>query len=191
MKEIPLQSSGYSRVNRYPGLWENISSLIPDEKGRTIVSFGCGRGEELLSLSKKFRRASLVGVEREKARIGLARENTADHKNVSIVHTSMFNVENVDCILALSVLCRFPSDVLLPYEAFCEIVSLLTAKLRPGGHFVVLNANYSVLESQSAKELIPLEFPMTWNITVPQYDKDGTKHCEADSRYLFVKKIKK
>jgi len=65
MKDLPLQSSGYSPANCYDGLWEILADHLIDKESTKIVSFGCARGRELLNLAESFQEASIIGIERD------------------------------------------------------------------------------------------------------------------------------
>src|SRR5687768_8670520 len=57
------QPSTWTKVERYPRLFDDCRRLLGDGPQRRLLSFGCSTGEEVESLSSRWPLASIVGVD--------------------------------------------------------------------------------------------------------------------------------
>lgn len=169
---VKLQTSGNTRIDRYPGMFEVLRSLVPDTDSMTIVSFGCSTGEELITISKRYHHAKIIGIEIEPKRQQVAVKRVSTIPNISVVGPEQFQCK-ADAILALSVLCQFPSDRPIPFSDFDITLNSLVSNLKDGGYLFALNTNYHVTDSTASRLLTPLEFPFPWGISVPQFTRGG------------------
>ena len=184
------QPTSYTWTERYPALFDCASQLAP-EAGR-ILSFGCGTGEELLAIRRRFPAAEIVGAEINPRSRRIASKRTAADPKIKVVAPKEIS-GRFDVIFALAVFQRAPLKVkamgledlssFYPFDRFDAGVSGLVQRLGPRGFLCVIHSQYPVEDSASARLLEPvLSSP---EAPGPFFDRNGRPAPDAVSRTVF------
>jgi lipopolysaccharide biosynthesis glycosyltransferase/trans-aconitate methyltransferase len=143
--DLQHQHSTFTIRNRH----SSILRLFEGKPIRTILSFGCSRGEELLTLVAAFPNSEVYGVDINTAALDEARERCKNVHQVHIFHSSEFpKNQTFDLITCFNVLCRFPSDTLTyAWTDYSTVVQQLFQQLQPDGILAIHNSNYTLSEA--------------------------------------------
>ena len=125
-----------------------------------VLSYGCSKGLEALSLADYFPASRVLGVDVSPEALAEARANTDSHRRVSVAVSEpgvILNTAPFGAIFAMSILCRWPqtrvmtdiSDV-WKFAEFQQHVRLLDDALAPGGVLVLFNSSYSFRDTDVA-----------------------------------------
>lgn len=138
-----LQISNATQRNRYPDTYDFLQKLIPNPK--SVLSFGCSTGEEVMDLTDRFPYSQVFGVESNLMVLRSAFK-TVEETTAILSDVILPNGDGYDLVLAMSVLCRWPEPLgkaLLSYESFEEGLAHLSRSVAPGGILVINNASYN------------------------------------------------
>jgi SAM-dependent methyltransferase len=183
------QTHTTTEFNRYPDIFEYISINYP--KINKILSFGCSSGEECFTLKEKyFKESNIIGVDLNLEILEKAKDN--NKYNDICFYNSINDINEVDCIFAMSVFCKWPeSDGLdhnhiYSFAEFNKAINLLDNKLKPGGIFVIYNSNYYFQDTEISVKYNPIIFDLRKEF-VRKFDKNH-KYCQTESPIIFIKK---
>jgi SAM-dependent methyltransferase len=154
---LPGQFQNYSHTlpNRYPWIFEFVRSQIADGPRTRLLSFGCSRGDEVLSLRNYFPLANIKGIDVDPRNIEtcLLRTRAAPNSGMTFETasgTAAEESESYDAILCLAVLCRGDltasrarrSDPGLRFEEFERVVTDFARCLKPHGLLLLHTTNF-------------------------------------------------
>jgi hypothetical protein len=170
-----------TRLDRYPKLFETVrafyaaSNRVPER----ILSFGCSKGDELITLRKCFPQSEILGCD-----INLEpfrqRPNPLPFEVFLSTPESLRQHGPFDVVFANSVLCYHPAKgpvpEKFPFREFASLASDIDAVLREGGLFCLFNASYSFSELPFAANYRPVRNPQMWeNGFVPRWHSSGVQ----------------
>ena len=184
------QSATTTIEDRYPALFDAIAARRP----KSLLSFGCSSGEELLALRRRLPAAHIVGVELNPRARRLARQRTADDSRIEVVER--LPLGPFDAVLALAVLQREPHRVieegiadltcLYPFPRFDAALTELVERLRAGGTLALHHAHYRAEDSSVAPLLTAVDGPPQQ--LPPLFDRSSRRYDPpVEAASLFIK----
>lgn len=187
------QTTAFTCENRYPELFDLAAELAP--AAERVLSFGCSTGEELVSLRRRFPRATLVGAEiNSRSRRCAARRMQSDAQTIVVDPDHIDG--SFDLVFALAVLQREPHKIIemqvqdlspyYPYERFDAAVRQLGGVLRSGGLLCVMHAHYRIEDSSVAEQFEPITISPL--MTEPLFRPDGLL-LEGAIAYTIFRKL--
>ena len=193
------QVSTWTQADRYPIIFRAMRDLHEETANLRILSFGCSTGEEIQSLDAHyFTGARIDGVDIDEAALIAARSKAYTNNEVAIFDFDTFagGTETYNLIFAMSVLCRWPttkglrdiSDI-YPFSAFAKTATLLHARLAPGGHLVIFNANYRFEDTEAFAadcEVVPVVFEEEQ--FVHKFAPDGKRLVDENAGVVFLRR---
>ncbi len=186
------QRQTYTAYNRYPDLFVMAKLYFLEQKKIKVLSFGCSRGYEIITINQYFPDAKIVGVEKK----WLVRQICRWHiRKLNIpIYSSLFRLWSLkfNLIFALAVLQRSDDfqdkkeERKFTFEKFNYWIIELDKLLQPGGLFVIDNTDYDFLESTVA-----------WKYAILESNQNGVKpnrimsdiNSNKDSGKEFVYRI--
>ena len=184
---VVIQKNRTSSRNRYPEIFTVVSELMPDAS--KVLSFGCGPGEELITLTKYFKKAVIYGYDIEPI------DRRVHGKRIAIVKNLEDLEGEMDIVFAMSVLCRWPDLLrqdnitdIFPYSIFDDAIADIDRHVRPGGLMVLYNTNYAFDNFKQSHNYVPLQFAHIPQQYVPIYSPRGPRLSWKPSAYIFLKK---
>jgi len=152
-----FQPEAVTFAGRYDRLFAAAAAELSDASVCRLLSFGCADGTDLIDLRRFFPQALLVGldinshnIDRARARCRKDESGAAPDMIFKTASTAAAELEeSYDAVFALAVfrhsdLDGAPArcDHVLPFAAVAREAAVLTARVRPGGLFGLINAHY-------------------------------------------------
>lgn len=150
-----FQPYPHTQPDRYPWLFDFSASVLGGIPSPRLLSFGCSRGEEVLSLRRWFPDASIKGVDIDPANIAacVARTRALNDDRLSFEARSNTRDEpadHYDAVFCLAVLCHGDltvkgaqrSEPLLRFADFERTVAELARCVKPGGWLFLHTTNF-------------------------------------------------
>jgi 2-polyprenyl-3-methyl-5-hydroxy-6-metoxy-1,4-benzoquinol methylase len=160
---LPGRFQPYSHTlpDRYPWLFEFAARQLGQRERLRVLSFGCSRGEEVLTLRRYFPGATLRGIDVDPDNIARARARAPQDTKMSFAIAADTRAEPsaaYDAIFCLAVLCLGDlttrgarrSDPYLHFAQFEEVVSDLARCLKPGGLLFLHTTNFRFSDTSVA-----------------------------------------
>ena len=141
--------------------YPKVLEILGPVEGKTILDYGCGTGKVSRVLRDKG--ALVVGVDISPPMLDIARQEDATGINYHHIQSG-----DIDFIDATSVDDAFAAFVFCNIDERATAVSIMKnvfRVLKPGGRFVVLNANW---EDCNGREFISYHFDLIENLTSGQ-----------------------
>jgi len=149
-----FQPFNNTRPDRYPRVFAFVQSRLGAASETALLSFGCSTGDEVFSLRRYFPRATIKGIDANKANIAVCRRRarrTGDPR-VGFARATSVREEpavSYDAIFCMAVL-RHGSltadaarcDHLIRFEDFATAVAEFDRCLKPGGFLAVVSSNF-------------------------------------------------
>jgi 2-polyprenyl-3-methyl-5-hydroxy-6-metoxy-1,4-benzoquinol methylase len=163
----PGQFQPYSHTlpGRYPWLFEFAAARLGDGPDLRIMSFGCSRGDEVLTLRKYFPSAAIRGIDIDARNIErcLARARSEEWPGATFAvaaTTENERTESYDAIFCLAVLCHGDltaggaqrCDPLLYFEDFQRMVADFARCLKPRGLLLLQTTNFRFCDTAAARD---------------------------------------
>lgn len=147
-----FQPYHHTMPNRYPWLFGFAAAALGNRENCSLLSFGCSRGDEVLTLRDYFPRARITGIDFDKTNIAHCRTRIKDAK-VRLVEAATTEAEmtqSYDAIFCLAVLCHGyltisgarRSDPLLHFADFERMIGDFTRCLKPRGLLVLHTTSF-------------------------------------------------
>jgi SAM-dependent methyltransferase len=194
-----FQPAATTRENRYLRLFAVLGERVADTPQTRILSFGCARGDEVVSLRRHFARAHITGIDINPANIRRCRARADIDGRMTFVEGSSLPPasEPFDLVLALSVFRH--SDLgdspassahLIKFDDFARLTGTLADGVRPGGYLVLSFANFRFEDTVAAAafeaaEIIPVKVPHT---VTPLYDRNNRLAEGSGNRIAIFRK---
>ena len=189
------QISNVTSYDRYPEIFKFLSNLFKQKAD--ILSYGCSKGDELLTLNDLyFKSSNIFGFDVDATIIKQAEKRIADVKNnennVRILKS--INDEKFDIVFVMSVLCKWTqtkdADNCSIYYSFSDFQNELTkidSCVKTGGYLVLYNTNYLFSDTAIYDKYAPVEFGNESGF-VSKFKRDGSKFLENYKYTIFYKK---
>jgi SAM-dependent methyltransferase len=156
-----FQPYSHTLPDRYPWLFEFAHSALQGLSAPRLLSFGCSRGDELISLRRGFPDATIRGLDISSSAIAACRARLAFDDRISLAVAADTKGEPgdaYDAVFCLAVLCHGDltateaqrSDRLFPFARFESAVASLAPCVRPGGLLFIHTANFRFADTASA-----------------------------------------
>lgn len=160
-----FQTYNYTLPDRYPWLFQFAAASLGAASNLRLLSFGCSRGDEALTLRKYFPNAAIKGVDVDPANIAHCRSRlpVGPPRQLSFATAATAGleaVESYDAIFCLAVLCRgdltttnaqICSPSLL-FENFETTVADFARCLKPGGLLFLHITNFRFCDTACAAD---------------------------------------
>ena len=156
-----FQPYHHTLPDRYPWLFRFAAAVLGDRENCRLLSFGCSRGDEILSLRRHFPRAAITGIDFDKNNIARCRARIKDPATRLAVSatTEEESAQSYDAIFCLAVLCHGylaisgarRSDPLLYFADFERMVGDFARCLKPGGLLVLHTTNFRFCDTAAAE----------------------------------------
>ncbi len=190
------QLVNYTAPHRYPAVFRACAEYFTAAQSPTLLSFGCSTGEEIFSLREYLPDASLVGVDINRRNIRVARASRQKDARMNFC-TELPEQGQYDAIFCMAVLQRTEnrlpettdSSQIYPFHRFDAQVTLLDERLRPGGVFVIDNADYRFEDASIAAKYLPIENPPRKQRTRPIFDRNNQRSLVPYDNPRVFKKI--
>ena len=147
------QFSNYTKLNRYPDLFEAARLYFANQENIKILSFGCSTGEEVESLSNYLPQAEIVGVDINLWCIEQAQKRYPQHRFVHSLSPNFEALVGFDAIFCLAVFQnpanRHDKEREISAYAFSQFekqLSILDKKLKPNGLLFIDHCDFNFLE---------------------------------------------
>jgi 2-polyprenyl-3-methyl-5-hydroxy-6-metoxy-1,4-benzoquinol methylase len=163
----PGQFQPYSHTlpGRYPWLFEFAAARLGVAPDLHILSFGCSRGDEVLTLRRYFPSAAIRGIDIDARNIERcqARAQAEEWQDVTFAvaaTTGNERAESYDAIFCLAVLCHGDltaggaqrCDPLLYFEDFQRMVADFARCLKPRGLLLLQTTNFRFCDTAAARD---------------------------------------
>jgi SAM-dependent methyltransferase len=162
-----FQPYNHTMPDRYPWLFRFAREELANTPSPRLLSFGCSRGEEVLSLRRYFPGALIKGIDVDPANIAACRARTAGKGGFAFATaatTAEEPADHYDAVFCLAVLCHGDltvtgarrSDRLLRFDDFERVISGLARCLKPGGLLLLHTTSFRFCDTVTAAEFTPL-----------------------------------
>lgn len=172
--------------DRYPSLFHELAITITP---KTIMSYGCGMGQELLTLRNYFKDAMIYGVDIQPNALESARGLTQKDERIEIINAGALDwfCMKVDCVFALNVFKRQSDSDFdrKPYTEsdFTSDILELSKFVSEGGYLVTDGIQYQIMDMP---ELARIFRPVPLNTdTLPRHEFCDTDKLFFSKNYLF------
>jgi len=183
------QFSHATGYNRYPQIFEEIQTIIPNPT--RVLSFGCSTGLECNTLRELyFPNSEIVGLDISEDVINDNIKNNV-YENIKYTSTVEQIIQKFDLIFAMSVLCVWPeSDGIYSFETFSKTINIIDSLLEQGGYLCIYNSKYLFTNTDIFKNYVIINMNHKETGFVKKYSR-ATNNIIVDYPYfLFQKKIK-
>jgi SAM-dependent methyltransferase len=193
--EERFQPYPHTLPDRYPWLFDFATAELAGVPSPRLLSFGCSRGEEVLSLYRRLPTAVIKGVDIDPANIAACLAKTHDDR-LSFEAASNTRAEpsnHYDAVFCLAVLCHGDltvtraqkSEPLLRFADFERTVADLARCLKPGGLLFLHTTNFRFCDTAIARHFdVALEARPEQLAPDVLFDRDG--RLMPGERYLPV-----
>jgi SAM-dependent methyltransferase len=148
--------------DRYPWLFRFAAATLGEPMDCRLLSFGCSRGDELLSLRRHFPGAAITGIDFDRGNIAHCRARINDPlvRLAVSATTEAEAAQSYDAIFCLAVLCHGQltiaaagrSDPLLYFADFERTVADFARCLKPGGLLVLHTTSFRFCDTAAATD---------------------------------------
>jgi SAM-dependent methyltransferase len=155
-----FQPYHHTLPDRYPWLFRFAAAALGERKDCRLLSFGCSRGDELLSLRRYFPGAAITGIDFDRTNIARCRARINDPLvRLAVSATTEAETDQYyDAIFCLAVLCHgqltisgaWRSDPLLHFADFARTVTDFARCLKPGGLLVLHTTSFRFCDTEVA-----------------------------------------
>jgi SAM-dependent methyltransferase len=164
---LPGQFQTYSHTlpDRYPWLFQFAVASLAASSDLRLLSFGCSRGDEVLTLCKYFPTATIKGIDIDPANIAHCQSRMPAGPNQYIAFATAASTEleadeSYDAIFCLAVLClgdltTSNAQVCSPrlcFKDFDHTVGDLARCLKPGGLLFLHTTNFRFCDAACAAD---------------------------------------
>lgn len=150
------QFSNFTKIDRYPDLFQIAKKEFETIEHPKILSFGCSTGEEVITLSEYIPHATIVGVDINNWCLKEAnRKYASENRKFLHSHSPKFlSSQDFDAIFCLAVF-QHPenrhnknlTESAYPFEQFERQLKQLDDKLKPKGLLFIDHCDFNFLET--------------------------------------------
>ncbi|HUE64548.1 MAG TPA: class I SAM-dependent methyltransferase [Rhizomicrobium sp.] len=181
-----FQPYHHTLPDRYPWLFRFVAATMGEQKDCHLLSFGCSRGDELLSLRRYFPGAAITGIDYDKTNIARCRARIKDPlvRLAVSATTEAEAAQSCDAIFCMAVLCHGQltisgarrSDPLLHFADFERTVVDFERCLKPGGLLVLHTTSFRFCDTAVAKKFdVVLEAELGQMADDVQFGRDNIR----------------
>ncbi len=195
------QTTTVTWLDRYPDVFAALRTLLGEGKARSVLSYGCSTGEEVVSLRQYLPLASIVGAEINPRCLAICRQRNLD-SGVTFIRSSAANLAAYapfDAILCMAVLQRTPHLVesqqlesiaeMYPFQRFDEQITRLDELLKVGGCLVVRFTQYRFTDASVASRYRPVAAGPLEPANTPYFGRDSVRVTLADPLPTMWEKV--
>jgi tRNA G46 methylase TrmB len=197
-----FQAYNHTLPNRYPWLFAAAASHMSAVADPVLLSFGCSRGDEALSLRQYFPRASIKGIDVDPQNIAACSrrarlEGCSDMTFETACDTQAERSESYHAIFCLAVLCLGDltvkrmerCDPLLRFVDFERVVTDFARCLKPGGYLWLHTSNFRFADTAIASSFdVVLEAELQQMAPDLQFGRDNRLLTGERSRAVGFRK---
>jgi len=193
------QRSILTEPNRYPDLFAQCKTYLSTIKNPAILSFGCSTGEEVFTIGEYLPGAHIMGVDINEWCLKQCKKKS-NNPRFSFQHrlsAGFATAGNFDAIFCMAVFQRNenrsnPDNNIaqgFTFEQFEQEILMLDNKLKPGGLFIIDNADFSFTDTACSKHYQPPRFEKNkLPRNRPLFDRHNRKVAETQNDYrMFIK----
>jgi SAM-dependent methyltransferase len=193
-----FQPYNHTLPDRYPWLFEFAAARLGHVPYQRIMSFGCSRGDEPLTLRSYFPEAQIKGIDIDPANVACCIQRaTADASSrmtfATAGDTTAEQTESFDAIFCLAVLCLGDlttsgakrCDPYLYFARFEEIVTDFARCLKSGGLLLLHTTNFRFCDTAVAQQFVKV-LDADPAAMAPDVVFDRHNRLLAGERYLSV-----
>lgn len=183
--------------NRSPLVFEECAKYLHSVTQPKLLSFGCSTGEEAFTLAEYMPKAIITGVDiNEWCVRQCIRKNSSEKLRFYHRLSAEFEADSgYDAIFCIAVFQRgenkFKDRITegFTFEQFEKEISMLDAKLKPGGLMIIHQSDFSFADTGVASSYTPLPFEGNKKLlNRPLFDRDNRRVSETNACYrVFVK----
>jgi SAM-dependent methyltransferase len=193
-----FQGPTFTTRDRSPIVFEACAKYLAPVTEPKLLSFGCSTGEEAFTLAEYMPAAIIIGVDiNEWCVRQCIRKNKSEKLHFYHRLSADFEAESgFDAIFCIAVFQRgenrdFKDKITegFTFDQFEAEISMLDAKLKPGGLLVVHHSDFSFMDTGVAGHYTPLPFEGNKKVlNRPLFDRDNVRVSEVSVGYrVFVK----
>lgn len=178
-----FQPYAHTAPDRYPWLFRFAAEQLRGNEDCRLLSFGCSRGEEIMSLRRYFPGAFIKGLDINPRSISVCRRRGIERTEFVVAASANGEAEAAyDAVFCLAVLCHGDlvaanPDCCGPWIAFADferVTAGLARCVRPGGFLFLHTSNFRFIDTPAfARFDIALEAPPTEMAPDRQYGRDN------------------
>jgi SAM-dependent methyltransferase len=178
-----FQPYAHTAPDRYPWLFRFAAEQLGDGADRRLLSFGCSRGDEVVSLRRHFPSAFIKGLDISPRNIAACRKRGITRAEFAVASSTEEETEaTYDAVFCLAVLCHGDlvaanPDCCAPWIAFADferVTAGLARCLRPGGYLFLHTCNFRFADTAAFLQFeIVLEAPLGEMAPDRQYGRDN------------------
>lgn len=194
-----FQPSPTTFQDRYPQCFQEVRQRLGDGPGLRLLSFGCSRGDELVSLRSFFPQARIRGLDINPRNVTACRRRLAGMTDSRLEVALAASAEQepeafYDAVFAMAVFrhCDLggknpPSrcDHLIRFADFERTLEGLIRCLKPGGLLALWHSHFRLSDSALACEL-EVVMTQTGKISTPLYGADNRLAERSSCRGLLL-----
>ena len=193
------QRSTFTKVSRYPVVFQKCRDFLYSTSSPKIMSFGCSTGEEVLTLLHYIPNATIVGVDINSWCLKKAQQaiKSDQCRFIHRTSTAFEEADGFDAIFCMAVFQRTENRTSKDnsqaqgflFENFEKEVLVLDKKLKKGGLLVIDNADFSFNDTSISEKYSPLAFEGNRiERKRPLFDRNNQKVAESHFSFrVFVK----
>ena len=179
------QTTTSTILDRYPEVFYSCCGYFENKAKLKILSFGCSTGEEVITLRKYFKEATIIGAEINKSCLKICLKRNLDDK-IKFIHSTTKGIKEngpYDAIFCMAVMQRTPHYIRdanikylkdrYPFYKFDEQLVILDQFLNKDGLFIVHYTQYQFDESTIACRYKPYDNVTQMYYNFPVFNKDG------------------
>ena len=196
-----FQPYHHTLPDRYPWLFRFAAGTLGEREDCRLLSFGCSRGDELLSLRRYFPGAAITGIDIDRTNIARCRARISDPlvRLAVAATTEAEAAQSFDAIFCLAVLCHgqltitgaLRSDPFLYFADFERTVTDFARCLKPGGLLVLHTTSFRFFDTAVAADFdVLLEAEPKQMAEDVQFGRDNVRlEGERNRAVVFRKRI--
>jgi SAM-dependent methyltransferase len=160
-----FQVYSHTLPDRYPWLFSFAAERLPCDRGPTLLSFGCSRGDEVLALRARFPDAQIKGIDAQPHNIALCEERVRAQSVAGVSFETAASTRgepssSYDAIFCLAVLCLGDlttggaqrCDPHLYFDDFERVIADFSRCLKPSGLLLLHTTNFRFCDTSVAAD---------------------------------------
>lgn len=200
-----FQHRSITLPDRYPPIFEFVRArLAPSAAAPRLLSFGCATGDEVFSLRKVFRAATIKGIDINRANIATCRARlraAGGDPALGFEENSTAAAEpadTYDAVFCMAVFVRWQLkedravSVCAPHLRFADFartVAELARCVRPGGLLILRHSMFRFSDTATARDFTPVLALPTPEEFFPRFGPDDRRLPDAATEAVVFQKL--